>query len=65
VPEKPTRKVGRPKMKKGEARGKMTQFRLQPDERKRFEAAARREGLTLSDWIRETLKRRIEGGRVD
>jgi predicted HicB family RNase H-like nuclease len=52
-------------MKRGEARGKMTQFRLQPDERKAFEAAAKKQGLTLSDWIRETLKRRIEGGTVD
>lgn len=64
MPEK-RKRVGRPKMKKGEARGTMTQFRLQPDERKAFEAAAKKEGLTLSDWIRETLKRKIEDDTVN
>ncbi|HYJ88083.1 MAG TPA: toxin-antitoxin system HicB family antitoxin [Pyrinomonadaceae bacterium] len=49
-------KVGRPPLPKGEARGIMTQFRLQPDEKKRLEAAAKKQGLTLSDWIRQTLK---------
>ncbi len=49
-------KVGRPKLAKGEARGKMTQFRLQPDEKKMLEAEAKNQGLTLSDWIRQTLK---------
>jgi predicted HicB family RNase H-like nuclease len=49
-------KVGRPKLAKGEARGKMTQFRLQPEEKKMLEDVARKQGLTLSDWIRQTLK---------
>lgn len=49
-------KVGRPKFAKGEAREKMTQFRAQSDEREMFEKAAKKQGLTLSDWIRQTLK---------
>ena len=49
-------KVGRPKFAKGEAREKMTQFRAQSDEREMFEREAKRKGLTLSDWIRQTLK---------
>ncbi len=49
-------KVGRPKLAKGEARGKMTQFRLQPDEKKMLQAEAKKQGLTLSDWMRQTLK---------
>ncbi len=49
-------KVGRPKLAKGEARGEMTQFRLQPEEKKMLEDVARKQGLTLSDWIRQTLK---------
>ena len=63
MPEKKP-KVGRPKLAKGEARGTMTQFRLQPNERKAFEQAAKKEGLTLSDWIRETLKQKIEGVKL-
>jgi predicted HicB family RNase H-like nuclease len=59
-----TKKVGRPKLPKGEARGKMTQFRLQPEEKKMFEAEAKKQGLTLSDWMRETLKQKIEGAKL-
>lgn len=57
-------KVGRPKLAKGEARGKMTQFRLQPEEKKSLDAEAKKQGLTLSDWIRQTLKQKIEGGKL-
>ncbi|HLA09979.1 MAG TPA: hypothetical protein VJ023_05130 [Pyrinomonadaceae bacterium] len=49
-------KVGRPKLAKGKAREKMTQFRVQPEERTMFELAAKKQGLSLSDWIRATLK---------
>jgi len=34
----------------------MTQFRLQPDEKKMLQAEAKKQGLTLSDWMRQTLK---------
>ncbi len=54
--EKKVKRVGRPKLPKGEARGKMMQFRAQPDERKQFERAAASQNLTLSEWIRQTLK---------
>ena len=63
--EKKSKKVGRPKLAKGKARGKMTQFRLQPSERELFEKAAKEKGLTLSDWMRETLKREIKGGTLN
>lgn len=60
MPEKKARKVGRPRLPKGEARGKITPIRFQNDERAAFEKAAKREGLTLSEWIRQTLKQAVE-----
>jgi uncharacterized protein (DUF1778 family) len=57
VPEKKS-KIGRPKLPKGHARGEMIQFRAQPGEREMFEKAAKRDkASTLSDWIRETLRK--------
>ena len=57
MPEKRTKKAGRPKLPKGHARGEMMQFRAQPGEREMFEKAAKKEGAaTLSDWIRQTLR---------
>ena len=40
----------------------LTRFRLEPEEREAFEAAAALAGLPLSGWIRERLRRaaRIE-----
>ncbi|MCA1624998.1 MAG: ribbon-helix-helix domain-containing protein [Acidobacteria bacterium] len=49
-------KVGRPRLPKGQALGKPTPIRFQDDERAAFERAAKKEGLTLSEWIRQTLK---------
>ncbi len=46
--EKKVKKVGRPKLPKGEARGKMMQFRAQPGERELFEKAAKQNRVTLS-----------------
>jgi predicted HicB family RNase H-like nuclease len=53
-------KVGRPRLPKGEALGKPTPIRFQDDERAAFEKAAKKEGLTLSEWVRQTLKRAVE-----
>jgi hypothetical protein len=59
VPEV-ARKVGRPRLPKGKALGKPTPIRFPDEERKMFEKAAKKEGLTLSEWIRQTLKRATE-----
>jgi predicted HicB family RNase H-like nuclease len=59
MPENKPRKVGRPKLPKGKALGKPTPIRFQDDERATFEKAAKKEGLTLSEWIRQTLKQAI------
>jgi predicted HicB family RNase H-like nuclease len=49
------KKRGRPMLPKGEVKSKITPIRFQGDERNRFEKAAQRAGLSLSEWIRQTL----------
>jgi hypothetical protein len=49
------RKVGRPKLPKGEAKGRIVPVRFNADDLKAIEAAARIKKLTLSAWIRDTL----------
>jgi uncharacterized protein (DUF1778 family) len=51
------KKIGRPKMAKGEAKGVIVPVRVNPDDRKLFEKAAKAsEHKTLSSWIRHTLR---------
>jgi hypothetical protein len=47
-----TKKVGRPKLPKGEARGKIVQVRFSAEEIKRLEAAAKASKQTVSEWLR-------------
>ena len=50
------RKAGRPSLPQGEARAVMTPIRLQENERALYEQAAKKAGLSLSEWIRQTLR---------
>jgi hypothetical protein len=47
--------VGRPKMAKGEAKGKIVPVRFNADDLKRVTAAAKSSNQTVSEWIRSTL----------
>jgi uncharacterized protein (DUF1778 family) len=49
------RSVGRPSLPKHEVK-KVTPIRLKDDERAAFERAAGKAGLTLSEWIRQSLR---------
>lgn len=52
-----TKKLGRPKLPKGEAKGKIVPVRLNAEELKLFtKAADASEHKTLSSWIRQTLR---------
>ena len=53
--KKPRR--GRPKLPKGESKASIITLRLQPAERRAADVAAKREGITLSEWIRLALMR--------
>jgi predicted HicB family RNase H-like nuclease len=61
MPTKKPARIGRPPLPKHEVREKITPIRLQEDERARFEKAARKAGLSLSEWIRQTLRAAIQG----
>ena len=51
------KKIGRPKLPKGHAKGVIVPVRVNPDDRRLFEKAAKAsEHKTLSGWIRHTLK---------
>jgi hypothetical protein len=52
---KPRRKIGRPRLSKKEAKGRIVALRLSPDEYKRVEAAARANKMRSSKWMRSTL----------
>ena len=58
------KKLGRPKLPKGHAKGVIVPVRMNPDDRKLFEKAAKAsEHKTLSGWIRHTL--RAAAGRTN
>jgi predicted HicB family RNase H-like nuclease len=56
---KKPRKVGRPKLPRGEAKGRIVPVRFNADDLKAIEAAAKAKKLTLSEWIRSTLNAAI------
>lgn len=51
------KKIGRPKLPKGHAKGSIMPIRVNDEDRKLFEKAAKAsEHKTLSAWIRHTLR---------
>ncbi len=56
MPQPKPKKVGRPKLPKGDVKGRVVPVRFNPDELKRIVGAARASDRTLSEWIRSTLK---------
>jgi hypothetical protein len=49
------KKVGRPKMAKGEAKGKIVPIRFNAEDIKKVTAAAKAKNQTVSEWVRSTL----------
>lgn len=48
-------KIGRPKLPKGEAKGRIVPVRFTADDLKAMEQAAKAAKQTLSEWIRSTI----------
>jgi hypothetical protein len=48
-------KVGRPKLPKGEAKGRIVPVRFRAEDLEKMERAARRAKMVLSEWIRSKL----------
>ena len=49
------RRVGRPKLPKGTAKGRIVPVRFTADDLKAMEAAAKASDKGLSEWIRSTI----------
>jgi predicted HicB family RNase H-like nuclease len=61
MPSQPKpRKVGRPKLPKGEAKGKIVALRFSAEDVKRVGSAAKAKKQTVSEWIRSTLNAAME-----
>jgi hypothetical protein len=55
------KKMGRPKLPKGHAKGVIVPVRVNPEDRKLFQKAAKAsDHKTLSGWIRHTLKKAVQ-----
>ena len=48
-------KIGRPKLPKGQAKGKIVPVRLTDDRHRAIAAKAKASNQTVSEWIRSTL----------
>lgn len=60
MPQPKPKKMGRPKLPKGEAKGRIVPIRFNAGDIKRVEAAARASRKTVSEWIRGTLNASLE-----
>lgn len=61
MPSQPKpKKVGRPKLPKGEAKGELVALRLSAEDVKRIGAAAKAKKQNISEWIRSTLSAALE-----
>jgi len=48
-------KIGRPKLPKGQAKGKIVPVRFTSDDLTAIGAAAKANGQTVSEWVRSTI----------
>jgi hypothetical protein len=60
MPTPKPKKVGRPKLPKGHAKGRVLAMRLTDEEIKTFTAAAKAKKQTVSEWMRSTLNAGVE-----
>ena len=59
--QKKPKKVGRPKLPKGEAKGRIVPVRFTAEDLRAMEVAAKASGLVLSEWIRRTVSAKLTG----
>ncbi len=59
--KKKTRSVGRPRLPKGHAKGKIVPVRLNDADLKLFTKAAQASDQNLSEWMRATLRAAVAG----
>lgn len=59
MPATKPKKIGRPNLPKGQAKGRIVPVRFSNEDIKRIEGAAKASHKTVSEWIRETLSAAI------
>lgn len=60
MPATKSKKIGRPNLPKGQAKGRIVPVRFSSEDIKRIEAAAKASHKTVSEWIRQTLSGAIQ-----
>ena len=55
------KKMGRPRLPKGEAKGRIVPIRFSPQAIKQIEAAARANQQSVSEWVRSTIDAAMQG----
>jgi predicted DNA binding CopG/RHH family protein len=55
MPQPKPKKIGRPKLPRGDSKRRIVQVRFNSDDLKRIMATAKARGMTVSEWIRSTL----------
>jgi len=55
MPQPKPKKIGRPKLPKGEAKGRIVPIRFNAADIKRIESVAKANKKTVSDWIRSAI----------
>jgi hypothetical protein len=55
-------KIGRPRLPKGEAKGRIVPIRFNAGDIKRIESAAKASDKTVSEWIRGLVASAVEVG---
>lgn len=59
MPQPKPKKIGRPKLPKGDAKGRIVPIRFNAHDLKRIESAAKASNKNVSEWIRETVSAAI------
>jgi hypothetical protein len=54
-------KMGRPKLPKGEHKGRIVPVRFRAEDLKAMEAAAKAKNQTISEWVRSTIHATLNG----
>jgi uncharacterized protein (DUF1778 family) len=62
--KKAAKKRGRPPLAKGQVKAKIVPMRLQDADVKLFARAAKASNLSLSEWMRATLREAAEGSHA-
>jgi hypothetical protein len=60
MPPPEPKKVGRPKLLRGDAKGRIVPVRFNTNDLKRIESAAKASQKTVSEWIRNTVSAAME-----